>query len=106
MSKLVPASKIEGIVGARRHPTNHQGRAVSAEQTVYVLHSKECLDSGIDLRRCPFSVAMDTDEGITKALEAILDVANEFAEFKKEAWAAGAKRVVCGYLPRWGKHCD
>ena len=37
---------------------------------------------------------------------AILAVANEFAEFKKEAWAAGAKRVVCGYLPRWGKHCD
>ena len=59
MSNLVPPSEIEGIVGARRHPTDHQGRAVSSEQTVYVLHSKACVDSGVDLRDCPFSVAMD-----------------------------------------------
>ena len=59
MSELVPPTEIEGIVGARRHPTDHIGRAVSSEQTVYILHSKECVDSGIDLRRCPFSIALD-----------------------------------------------
>ena len=63
MSEIVPASKIEGIVGAERHPTEHIGRAVSSEQTVYILHSRECIDSGIDLRDCPFSVALD-DYGV------------------------------------------
>jgi hypothetical protein len=32
---------------------------VSAEETVYVLHSQECKDSGIDLRDCEFSIALD-----------------------------------------------
>jgi hypothetical protein len=59
MSDLVPAEKIERIVGIDRHPTGHFGRAVSAEETVYILHSQECLDSGIDLRDCRFSVALD-----------------------------------------------
>jgi hypothetical protein len=59
MSEIVPASRIESIVGAERHPYEHLGRAVSAEQTVYILHSQECFDSGIDLRDCPFSVALD-----------------------------------------------
>lgn len=59
MSDLVPASDIERIVGADRHPTDHLGRAVSAEQTVYVLHSQACLDSGVDLRDCAYSVALD-----------------------------------------------
>lgn len=59
MSDLVPAEDIERIVGIARHPTGHFGRAVSAEQTVYILHSRECLDSGIDLRDCRFSEALD-----------------------------------------------
>ena len=59
MSDLVDATAIEEIVGAKRHPTRHQGRAVSCEETVYVLHSQECLNSGIDLVRCPFSLALD-----------------------------------------------
>ena len=59
MTNLVPAEHIERIVGARRHPTEHQGRSVSAEQTMYILHSQECRDSGIDLRECPFSRALD-----------------------------------------------
>jgi hypothetical protein len=59
VSEVVPASKIERIVGAERHATDHIGRAVSAEQTVYILHSRECADSGIDLRDCPYSVALD-----------------------------------------------
>lgn len=63
MSELVPAEQIEQIVGAHRHRTLHIGRAVSAEQTVYILHSHECRDSGIDLRECGFSIALD--RGIT-----------------------------------------
>lgn len=59
MTNLVPATDIEQIVGAVRHPTLHVARAVSAEQTVYILHSQQCLDSGRDLRQCPFSLALD-----------------------------------------------
>jgi hypothetical protein len=62
MSEIVPADEIEKIVGVHRHMTRHVGRAVEAEQTVYILHSHECKDSGIDLRECPFSLALD--EGI------------------------------------------
>jgi hypothetical protein len=62
MSDLVPPNKIEAVVGVARHATEHWGRAVSAEQTVYILHSAECRASGIDLRDCEFSVALD--EGI------------------------------------------
>jgi hypothetical protein len=59
MSDLVPADRIEAIVGARRHLIDHIGRAVSAEDTVYILHSHACKNSGIDLRDCPFSLALD-----------------------------------------------
>lgn len=59
MSDLVPADEIEQIVGIQRHRQAHFGRAVSAEETVYILHSQRCLDSGIDLRDCVFSQALD-----------------------------------------------
>lgn len=59
MSRLESADKIEAIVGAPRHQTEHLGRAVSAEQRVYVLHSHECVASGIDLRNCKYSRALD-----------------------------------------------
>jgi hypothetical protein len=62
MSDLVPTEDIERIVGVARHRKAHYGRAVSSQQTVYILHSKECKDSGIDLRDCRFSTALD--EGI------------------------------------------
>ena len=57
--KLVPPSEIEGIVGAKRHPTAHIGRAVSKQQTFYILHSAECVALGVDLSECPYSVALD-----------------------------------------------
>lgn len=67
MTALVPADEIERIVGARRHRLAHLGRAVSAEQTVYVLHSQQCKDSGIDLRTCIYSRALDAGiEGLTE----------------------------------------
>lgn len=59
MTDLVPTDQIEQIVGARRHPHQHLARAVSAEQTVYILHSETCRDSGIDLRNCAYSTALD-----------------------------------------------
>lgn len=70
MSDLVSASDIERIVGVIRHKTEHYGRAVSDEETVYILHSRECLESGIDLRDCVFSTALD--RGIN--MEAWLDM--------------------------------
>lgn len=59
MTDLVPATEIERIVGIARHRQAHYGRAVSSEQVVYILHSKQCVDSGIDLRDCSFSTALD-----------------------------------------------
>lgn len=59
MTDLVPAEQIELIVGIERHATRHYARAVSAEQTVYILHSAKCRDSGRDLRECLFSIALD-----------------------------------------------
>ncbi len=70
MSDLV--SNIENVVGCKRHPTAHIGRAVSSEQVVYIMHSQECVDSGIDLRECPYSVALDEfgiDDGEWNGLE-------------------------------------
>lgn len=59
MSNLVAPEHIERLVGVSRHATAHYGRAVSSDQMFYILHSRECKDSGIDLRECPFSLALD-----------------------------------------------
>lgn len=59
MSDLVPAEEIEQIVGIERHETRHYARAVSAEQVVYILHSRKCLAAERDLRECLFSLALD-----------------------------------------------
>lgn len=62
MSDLVDKSRIEDIVGVRRMKVVHVARAVSEEETVYILHSKNCLESTADLRDCKYSLALD--EGI------------------------------------------
>lgn len=63
MTRRVDSDKIEGIVGIARYPNTHVARAVSSEQTVYILHSQKCLDmetAGVrDLRACPYSQALD-----------------------------------------------
>jgi len=66
MSILEDPKHIENIVGALRHATEHLARAVSAEEHLYILHSTECVQTGIDLRECPYSVALDL--GIDKVL--------------------------------------
>lgn len=62
MSDVVPAEGIERIVGERRQPMAHVARAVAHEQRVYILHSEACLAVRPDLRKCPWSLALD--EGI------------------------------------------
>lgn len=62
MTDLVPTAEIVRIVGVPRHRTAHFGRLVSAEGTIYILHSHDCRNSGIDLRDCRFSVALDHDD--------------------------------------------
>lgn len=59
MSDLVPADEIERLVGVERHPTVHYGHDAADARTFYILHSQQCLDSGIDLRECSFSTALD-----------------------------------------------
>ena len=59
MTDLVPADQIEQIVGTLRHPTRHYARAITAEQTVYILHSQACRDHTPDLRDCVYSIALD-----------------------------------------------
>ena len=59
MSDLVDPAKIEDIVGVQRQKDDHIGRAVSEDKTTYILHSRRCVNSGIDLRYCEFSKALD-----------------------------------------------
>jgi hypothetical protein len=70
MAELVDPETIEAKVGAKRYPTMHIARAVSAEETVYVLHSSECIDDiasrTSDLSQCPFARALDA--GIDEAV--------------------------------------
>ena len=59
MTDIVPADDIERIVGVPRSRYDHYGKAVSAEQRVYILHSQLCIGLYRDLRECPFSQALD-----------------------------------------------
>jgi hypothetical protein len=59
MSEIVPADQIEAVVGVSRHPRRHYARAISDEQLVYILHSALCKATTLDLRECPFSMALD-----------------------------------------------
>lgn len=59
MSRVESAETIEATVGTQRHTVDHIGRAVSAEQRVYILHSQRCREMYADLRQCPYSRAID-----------------------------------------------
>lgn len=61
MSNLVPESQIEAIVGVKRQQSNHIARAVSAEQTVYILHPYHCAArlTFRPLTECRYSLALD-----------------------------------------------
>jgi hypothetical protein len=53
--QLVPSQDIERIVGARRHPLRHIGRAVSDEQRLYIMHSAKCVAETSELTECSYS---------------------------------------------------
>ena len=69
MSRIETPDKTMQIVGRDRDETEHYGRAVSAEERVYILHSRECFESGRDLRQCEFSVAMDLSIDLDRWVE-------------------------------------
>lgn len=56
--QLENPDEIEHIVRAKRHPTKHLGRLVSENETIYVLHSAECVAALEDLRDCRYSLAI------------------------------------------------
>lgn len=57
MANLVPSHLIEDIVGVKRHPDHHIGRAVSSEEMMYILHSRQCFSE--DMLNCEFTWALD-----------------------------------------------
>ncbi len=59
MSEVQEPAVVRAVVGADRREGEHVGRVVSEEERVYVLHSERCIASGIDLRVCAFSAALD-----------------------------------------------
>ena len=61
MSEIVPADQIESIVGVKRSRDRHYARAVSAEQTVYILHADGCAArlTHRPLTECRYSRALD-----------------------------------------------
>jgi hypothetical protein len=59
MTTLVDPTRIEQIVGRKRHSLRHYGRAVSDEHMFSILHSQRCMDRPADLRDCRFSIALD-----------------------------------------------
>lgn len=59
MTDLVDPEHVEEIVGMERHDWDHYGRAVTDEQKFYILHPRECLKRGTDLRLCHYSRALD-----------------------------------------------
>lgn len=60
MTEKVPADQIEKIVGVKRDPVRHIGRAVSSEKKVYVLHSEACLSFYENVQKdCRYAVALE-----------------------------------------------
>ena len=89
--EFVSGESIERIVGAPRHETRHLARAVSAEEQVYVMHSRECIvqvtSRGSDLRVCPFS------HGLERGID--MDVWGGWQDRAVEVWiSAGSERLV------------
>lgn len=58
MVNVVDPTKIENIVGCKRHSVKHMARLASREETVFILHSYECFVAG-DILGCSFSIALE-----------------------------------------------
>jgi hypothetical protein len=59
MINLVPENEIESIVGRQRDAVRHIGLRRIEDKRVYIMHSQECKNSGIDLRDCVYSQALE-----------------------------------------------
>ena len=59
MTDKVPPQKIEQIVGAPRQESVHLAKWDLDSDTVYILHSRECLKREEDLRNCVYSLMLD-----------------------------------------------
>lgn len=97
MSRIESAKKIEGIVGAKRHATDHLGRAVSVEHRVYILHSQECVASGIDLRDCVYSDALDIGIELLvwaefQDIAVTLRIDDEYGDLTPTQWATSKEQ--------------
>lgn len=57
--QLENPADIENLVAAKRHPTKHLGRLDSDTETIYILHSNECVNTFPDLRDCRYSRALE-----------------------------------------------
>lgn len=91
MTQHVDADQIEDIVGIPRQRHRHVARAVSAEQTVYILHPQECLDMTADLTMCTFSETLDN--GIDMDVWAELQDRPVFVERQLQPHSADFKLV-------------
>lgn len=58
MIQRVPTDEVEGIVGSERDDEHHLARAVSADEMVYILHSRQCQDQHPYLEHCSYSLAL------------------------------------------------
>ena len=58
MSERVPASQIEGLVRAHRHPTEHIIRGDFPSGKAYLLHPAACRARYDDPQDCPWSLAL------------------------------------------------
>ena len=60
--ELVDPNKIESIVGVERLDAWHIARWVTADDKIYILHSRQCKDSDIDLRECEYATAAPSQD--------------------------------------------
>jgi len=70
MTELVDPKKIEKIFGVPRHEDYHL--LLFKAGTIYIMHSHECVNTGIDLRKCAYSVALDKGELNWEVAEGLL----------------------------------
>lgn len=59
MTNKVDPDEIAVIVGTKRHPKYHIGKADKESETMYIMHSRKCVRAHSDLRTCEFSRALD-----------------------------------------------
>lgn len=88
LEKLENPRRIEAIVGAKRHPTEHIGRVVDGE--LVVMHSQECIEGG-DFFRCLYMRPPTTD---------LAEWPDEPVTLGVQAAAKGVSRVT------WGREAE